>query len=59
MLISSERPGPGCAKQGETQKNPKKVTGLLPNSLCELDSGLYIQKLSFVGSQKYYRAASP
>lgn len=40
-------------------KKTKKVTGLLPNSLHELDSGLCIQKLSFVGSQKYYRAASP
>ena len=59
MLISSERPGPACAEQGEIQKKTKKVTGLLPNSLHELNSGLCIQKLSFVRSQKYYRAASP
>lgn len=56
MLISSGRPGSGCADQSEIQKKPRWLVWCLI-SLHELDSELCIQKLSFVWSQKYYRAA--
>lgn len=68
MLISSGRPGPGCAHQSEIQKNPRRLVCCLIvymnstvscDSLHKLDSELCIQKLSFVWSQKYYRAAFP